>query len=146
MKATGIIRRIDDLGRVVIPREIRRALRIHEGDPLEIYTDPREGTVIFKKYSYAETDFKPYITALLNTLRTKGVVCGVYDVDGYLFEGNGVPKQIDVDDLGANTFDLNYMGERIGVLYVEHTEAEGGIILHALTMFKELVKAHEISY
>lgn len=50
MKATGIVRRIDDLGRVVIPKEIRRSFRIKEGDPLEIYTDS-EGEVIFKKYS-----------------------------------------------------------------------------------------------
>lgn len=68
MKATGIVRRIDDLGRVVIPKEIRRTMRIREGDPLEIYTD-REGGVIFRKYSpigelsefaakYAETLYK----------------------------------------------------------------------------------------
>ena len=50
MKATGIVRRIDDLGRIVIPKEIRRTLRIREGDPLEIYVD-REGEVILKKYS-----------------------------------------------------------------------------------------------
>ncbi len=50
MKATGIVRRIDDLGRVVIPKEIRRTMRIREGDPLEIYTDIG-GEVIFKKYS-----------------------------------------------------------------------------------------------
>jgi AbrB family transcriptional regulator (stage V sporulation protein T) len=68
MKATGIVRRIDDLGRVVIPKEIRRTMRIREGDPLEIYTDI-DGEVIFKKYSpmgelqsfasqYAETLYK----------------------------------------------------------------------------------------
>ncbi len=68
MKATRIVRRIDDLGRVVIPKEIRRVLRIREGDPLEIFTD-RDGEVIFKKYSpigelgafaaqYAETLYK----------------------------------------------------------------------------------------
>ena len=50
MKATGIVRRIDDLGRIVIPKEIRRSFRIREGDPLEIYTDA-QGEVIFKKYS-----------------------------------------------------------------------------------------------
>ena len=50
MKATGIVRRIDDLGRVVIPKEIRRTLRIRQGDPLEIFTD-REGEIILKKYS-----------------------------------------------------------------------------------------------
>ena len=50
MKATGMVRRIDDLGRVVIPKEIRRTMRIREGDPLEIFTD-KEGELIFKKYS-----------------------------------------------------------------------------------------------
>ena len=50
MKATGIVRRIDDLGRVVVPKEIRRTLRIREGDPLEIFTD-HEGEIILKKYS-----------------------------------------------------------------------------------------------
>ena len=69
MKATGVVRRIDDLGRVVIPKEIRKTLRIKEGDPLEIFTD-REGQVILKKYSpigelsefaagYAETPHSP---------------------------------------------------------------------------------------
>jgi AbrB family transcriptional regulator (stage V sporulation protein T) len=75
MKATGIVRRIDDLGRVVIPKEIRRTMRIREGDPLEIFTD-REGEVIFKKYSpigelssfaaqYAETLHKTCDLAVL---------------------------------------------------------------------------------
>ena len=50
MKATGIVRRIDDLGRVVVPKEIRRTLRLREGTPLEIFTD-REGEIILKKYS-----------------------------------------------------------------------------------------------
>lgn len=50
MRATGIVRRIDDLGRVVVPKEIRRILKIREGDPLEIYTD-KEGEIILKKYS-----------------------------------------------------------------------------------------------
>ena len=79
MKATGIVRRIDDLGRVVIPKEIRRTMRIREGDPLEIYTD-REGEVIFKKYSpigelasfasqYAETLYKTCGMAVLITDR-----------------------------------------------------------------------------
>ena len=50
MKATGIVRRIDDLGRIVVPKEIRRTLRIREGHPLAIFTD-REGGIILKKYS-----------------------------------------------------------------------------------------------
>lgn len=70
MKATGIVRRIDDLGRVVIPKEIRRTLRIREGDPLEIFTD-REGEVILKKYSPIGemTSFaKQYADSLAQTL------------------------------------------------------------------------------
>ena len=50
MKATGIVRRIDDLGRVVIPKEIRKTMRINEGSPMEIFTD-RQGEIILKKYS-----------------------------------------------------------------------------------------------
>lgn len=50
MKATGVVRRMDDLGRIVIPKEVRRTLRIRDGDPLEIYTD-RDGEIIFKKYA-----------------------------------------------------------------------------------------------
>lgn len=85
MKATGIVRRIDDLGRVVIPKEIRRTMRIREGDPLEIYTD-REGEVIFKKYSpigelaafaaqYAETLYKTCNMAVVICDRDTVIAC-----------------------------------------------------------------------
>jgi len=85
MKATGIVRRIDDLGRVVIPKEIRRTMRIREGDPLEIYTD-REGEVIFKKYSpigelngfaaqYAETMHKTCELAVAICDRDAVIAC-----------------------------------------------------------------------
>ena len=64
MKATGIVRRIDDLGRIVIPKEIRRTLRIRESDPLEIFTD-REGEIILKKYSpIGEMNAKQYVEGL----------------------------------------------------------------------------------
>ena len=55
MKATGIVRRIDDLGRVVIPKEIRRTLKIKEGDPLELFITEK-GEVVFKKYRYANEE------------------------------------------------------------------------------------------
>ncbi len=77
MKATGIVRRIDDLGRVVIPKEIRRTMRIREGDPLEIYTD-REGEVIFKKYSPIGelTDFAAqYADSLYKTCNFPVIIC-----------------------------------------------------------------------
>ena len=70
MNATGIVRRIDDLGRVVVPKEIRRTLRIREGDPLEIFTD-RQGEIILKKYSpIGELSIfaKEYAESLANTL------------------------------------------------------------------------------
>ncbi len=77
MKATGIVRRIDELGRVVIPKEIRRTLRIREGDPLEIFTD-REGEVILKKYSPIGElgDFsKEYVESLHQTLGHIACIC-----------------------------------------------------------------------
>lgn len=77
MKATGIVRRIDDLGRVVIPKEIRRTLRIREGDPLEIFTD-RDGGIILKKYSPIGelSDFsKEYCESLQQTLGQIVLVC-----------------------------------------------------------------------
>lgn len=77
MKATGIVRRIDDLGRVVIPKEIRRTLRIREGDPLEIFTD-REGGVILKKYSPIDElseIAKGYTEALQQTIGNIILIC-----------------------------------------------------------------------
>ncbi|APC46758.1 stage V sporulation protein T [Virgibacillus halodenitrificans] len=77
MKATGIVRRIDDLGRVVVPKEIRRTLRIREGDPLEIFVD-REGEVILKKYSPINElgNFaKEYAEALFDSLQSPVFIC-----------------------------------------------------------------------
>ena len=80
MKATGIVRRIDDLGRVVIPKEIRRTMRIREGDPLEIYTD-KDGGVIFKKYSLMGGlgDFAGQMCETLN--KTTGAIAVITDRD-----------------------------------------------------------------
>ncbi len=80
MKATGIVRRIDDLGRVVIPKEIRRTMRIREGDPLEIYTD-RDGEVIFKKYSPIG-ELQSFAAEYAETLhKTSGMAIFVCDRD-----------------------------------------------------------------
>ena len=91
MKATGIVRRIDDLGRVVIPKEIRRTMRIREGDPLEIYTD-KEGGVIFKKYSLMGglTEFAGQLCETLN--RTSGHVCVITDRDSCIAV-SGAPRK-----------------------------------------------------
>ena len=79
MKATGIVRRIDDLGRVVIPKEIRRSLRIREGDPFELYIT-REDEIVFRKYqAYYDKDWimaRKMVQAVL-----KGDFA-IYDMDG----------------------------------------------------------------
>ena len=92
MKATGIVRRIDDLGRVVIPKEIRRTLRIREGDPLEIFTD-REGEVILKKYSPIGelSEFaREYVESLSDTL---GYVACISDKDAIVAVSGGAKKE-----------------------------------------------------
>lgn len=91
MKATGIVRRIDDLGRVVIPKEIRRVLRIKEGDPLEIFTE-RDGEVIFKKYSPIG-ELGDFASCYAETLsKTSGSAAVITDKDNVIAV-SGVPKK-----------------------------------------------------
>jgi len=83
LKATGVVRRIDDLGRIVIPKEIRRTLRIKEGDPLEIFTD-KEGEVILKKYSPIG-ELSEFATGYAETLsRTTGHIACITDKDSVI--------------------------------------------------------------
>ena len=92
MKATGIVRRIDDLGRVVIPKEIRRTLRIREGDPLEIFTD-KEGEIILKKYSpigELGSFAKEYAESLA---QTTGVITCIIDKDQVIAVSGGSKKE-----------------------------------------------------
>jgi len=91
MKATGIVRRIDDLGRVVIPKEIRRTMRIREGDPLEIYTD-REGEVIFKKYSPIG-ELTSFAVQYADTLHKTCELCVVITDRDSSIATAGVPKK-----------------------------------------------------
>lgn len=91
MKATGIVRRIDDLGRVVIPKEIRRTMRIREGDPLEIFTE-KDGEVIFKKYSPIGElgDFAVTYADTLSKTAGKGIL--ITDRDN-IIAVSGLPKK-----------------------------------------------------
>ena len=93
MKATGIVRRIDDLGRVVIPKEIRRVLRIREGDPLEIFTE-KDGEVIFKKYSPMGelTEFASRICDSLH--KTTGAVAAICDRDTVIAAAGGNRREL----------------------------------------------------
>jgi AbrB family transcriptional regulator (stage V sporulation protein T) len=100
VKATGIVRRIDDLGRVVIPKEIRRTLRIREGDPLEIFVD-RDGEVILKKYSPIGElgDFaKEYADALYESI---GHVALIADRDAIIAVSGGPKKEYLNKSLGS---------------------------------------------
>lgn len=93
MKATGIVRRIDDLGRVVIPKEIRRTMRIREGDPLEIYTS-RDGEVIFKKYSLLG-GVEEFATQLCETMsRSTGSICAITDRDTVIAVAGGGKREL----------------------------------------------------
>jgi len=92
LKATGVVRRIDDLGRIVIPKEIRRTLRIKEGDPLEIFTD-REGQVILKKYSPIG-ELSEFATGYAETLsKTTGHIACITDKDSVIAVSGGSKKE-----------------------------------------------------
>ena len=93
MKATGIVRRIDDLGRVVIPKEIRRTLHIKESDPLEIFTD-RDGAVIFKKYSPMGelSDFAAQICDSLH--KSTDAIAAVCDRDTVIAISGGARREL----------------------------------------------------
>ena len=103
MKATGIVRRIDDLGRVVIPKEIRRTLRIREGDPLEIFTE-KDGEVIFKKYSPMGelTEFADHICESLG--KSTGRIAAVADRDS-IIALSGAPKRDLIDKQNSSELD-----------------------------------------
>ena len=91
MKATGVVRRIDDLGRVVIPKEIRRILRIKEGDPLEIFTE-KAGEIILKKYSPIG-ELSEFATEYAETLtKTTGHIACITDKD-VVIAVSGAPKK-----------------------------------------------------
>ena len=123
MKATGIVRRIDDLGRVVIPKEIRRTMRIREGDPLEIYTD-KDGGVIFKKYSLMGglTDFAGQLCETLN--RTTGQVTVITDRDSCVAAA-GVPRRELQDKAISRQLEQLMEGRQI----YQHKEGEEAVPL-----------------
>jgi AbrB family transcriptional regulator (stage V sporulation protein T) len=91
MKATGIVRRVDDLGRIVIPKEIRRTLRIREGDPLEIYTE-KDGGVIFRKYS-PMGDLQEFAAQMCESIGSStGCIAAISDRDAIIALA-GIPKR-----------------------------------------------------
>ena len=103
MKATGIVRRVDDLGRIVIPKEIRRTLRIREGDPLEIYTE-KDGGVIFRKYS-PMGDLQEFAAQMCEAIGSNtGRIAAVSDRDS-IIALSGAPKRELVDKPNSQELD-----------------------------------------
>ena len=129
MIATGIVRRIDDLGRVVIPKEIRRNMRIKEGDPLEIFTT-RDGEVIFKKYTYCNEEDWGKAKEIVKVLTD--VPFALYDNYGELKEmsKNNMPIYCDSAD---NAIFAN--GDIVGFIYFE-----GDILTTDVNKIKEVLK------
>lgn len=124
MKATGIVRRIDDLGRIVIPREIRRSLRIREGDPLELYT--QDGAVIFKKYSPIG-DLGEQVNTIFKALREQiNMPCALYDRDNKLAgtKNNNFPERTPDDWVES----IRYSAVHIGEIYVTPILSDGDCI------------------
>lgn len=91
MKATGIVRRIDELGRIVLPKEIRRTMKIREGDPLEIFTD-RDGEVIFKKYSPVG-EMAAFSSQYAETLHRAGELSVIITDRDYVISVGGVSRK-----------------------------------------------------
>lgn len=119
MKATGIVRRIDDLGRVVIPKEIRRTLRIREGDPLEIYTDD-DGDVILKKYS-AMGEIADFAFQYAESIsKASGHIACVTDRDSIIAVA-GAPKKEYIDKKISRQLE-KVMEDRVSVLIKNKNE------------------------
>ena len=110
MKATGIVRRVDDLGRIVIPKEIRRTLKIREGDPLEIYTE-KDGGVIFRKYSPMGElqDFAAQICESIGT--NTGRIAAVSDRDS-IIALSGAPRRELVEKPNSRELDKIMEGRK----------------------------------
>lgn len=137
MKATGIVRRIDELGRVVIPKEIRRTLRIKEGDPLEIFTDRDE--LMLKKYSPIATleKFSKATARSLNDLSGKlAIIC---DTDGVLHAFGDGKREFDGKGLSADMDRI--LKERRS--YIANA-AEGGDVVPVTNMGEEGTTAQVI--
>ena len=136
MRATGIIRRIDDLGRVVIPKEIRRSLKIREGDPLEIYTT--KDCVCFRKYSLINEHALTASVSAVKALKRHGVRAEVYNMDGDpIGEGANWPWLEDWRNAflpreGLQTIAINSDGEQIGVLVYERKDTQDATLAAAM--------------
>ena len=119
MKATGIVRRIDDLGRVVIPREIRKNLNIREGDPLELFTT-NDGCVCFKKYNEHLNRFVDTCKPVLDMAKSQGIAIDLYDDELRLTPSKSAPWHL--NELGEEATLIGRFDDREYFLYMRGGE------------------------
>ena len=136
MKATGIVRRIDDLGRVVIPKEIRRSLRIREGDPLELYTTAN-GEIVFKKYqAYDEKDWQQ-AKKMVQAITSDAFALYNDSGDRMVTNFGEAPARFPFDELDnvANLYPIGTQWDTYGYLYTVSEKRD--IIINVLKAFLE---------
>ena len=142
MKATGIIRRVDDLGRIVIPREIRRTCRIKEGDPLELYTD-KDGEIIFKKYS-PTADYDVEYKAIVRTLERHNIKGALYDNSEMLVSASDrtAPNECPFEGYNSNHYPIRIAGDMWGHFVVNRTldNEEDKLVKFAIGMFVQIAE------
>ena len=119
MKATGIVRRIDDLGRVVIPREIRKNLNIREGDPLELFTT-NDGYICFKKYNEHINRFVDTCKPVLEMAKSQGITIDLYDDELRLTPSKSAPWHL--NELGEEATLIGRFDDREYFLYMRGGE------------------------
>ena len=143
MKATGIVRRIDDLGRVVIPKEIRRTMRIREGDPLEIFTE-RDGEVIFKKYS-PMGELGEFATQICESLyKTGGAMALICDRDSVIAVSGGSRRELMDKPISSQ---LEEIMERRGLWSAEVRVSQPvceGISEHCISVAAPILSAGDV--
>ena len=119
MKATGIVRRIDDLGRVVIPRELRKTLNIREGDPLELFIT-NDGYVCFKKYNEPINRFVDACKPVLDMAKSQGIAIDLYDDELRLTPSKSAPWHL--NELGEEATLIGRFDDREYFLYMRGGE------------------------
>lgn len=143
MKATGVVRRIDDLGRIVIPKEIRRNLRIREGDSLEIFTDGHS-SITFRKYSPVESinDFIFQYVEALNASSKKDIIITdtekIVAVAGTLKKdliGKKISLRLD-DLMQKRTLQVFEKGE--GLEIVDKFEYKNSLVMKPITVYGDV--------
>lgn len=122
MKATGIIRRLDDLGRIVIPKEIRRSLGLREGDPMELYINSKDRSIVFKKYQVSEEYDSETIQRLLNSIFGKTIKWAVF-VRQDLLTTNDLrfPDDLDVISEEYKRVEFNIDGDEVVLVVSDDT-------------------------